>query len=145
MAVGTSQDFHSQAEVRTAVHPFDLSIDKRLEFFDPIENSLKLHPGFFSDMRFVWSQYQIPDVGQDAPVLFSLAFFSNDLSLNFRSIFSQSKCRLFSGLWEMWKNLGCRQRGFSKRLWKSVSASDFHKRVIFHQVSVSTMFTHKFC
>jgi len=112
--------------------------DMNKELFDPIVNSLKLHPGFFSDMRFVWSQYQIPDIGQDVTVLFSLALFTYNLSLNFRSISSQSECRLFSGLWEMWKNIGCRQRGFSKRLWKSMSASDFHKCVIFHQSPVST-------
>jgi hypothetical protein len=66
LALSPGHDLDQHCQVFALIQPDDVSIHKRLELLDPIQNSFQLHPGFFSCIGLVWSQYQLQDLSQDA-------------------------------------------------------------------------------
>jgi hypothetical protein len=97
--------------------PLDGFVNKGLELLHPIQNSLQLHPGFFSRFGFVSSQYQIQDWDQDAlPESFPLpsgAFYKLIPFTSFLNL--EIKTKPVEPV-EMWESQASFRRGFSKQM-----------------------------
>ena len=70
-AVDPGQDLDQQYQVIALIQPVDVSINKRLELLDPIQNSLELHPDLLSRIGYFSQSNPIQDWGQDALPHFS--------------------------------------------------------------------------
>jgi hypothetical protein len=91
-------------------------VNKGLELLHPIQNSLQLHPGFFSRIGFACPQYQLQDLIQDAlPESFQRpSGVANKSSYCFHSLFLSSERKKNSiGPVEMWESPTAFWRGFS--------------------------------
>jgi hypothetical protein len=71
-------------------------VNKGLELLPPIQNSLQLHPGFFSRIGFAWPQYQLQDLSQDALPFFVRTSFFEPFSSTMPAAWAEDRAMLGS-------------------------------------------------